>query len=37
MTCDSDSFLLEHTLVALEHGQPVRERSWSRRIARDLT
>jgi uncharacterized protein len=37
MTCDSESFLLEHTLVALEHGQPVRERSWSKRISRDLT
>jgi uncharacterized protein len=37
MTCDGESFLLEHTLVALEHGQPVRERTWSKRIARDLT
>jgi putative CocE/NonD family hydrolase len=36
MTCDGESFLLEHTLVAFEHGQPVRERTWSKRIARDL-
>jgi putative CocE/NonD family hydrolase len=36
MTCDRESFLLEHTLTAVERGQPVRERSWSKRIPRDL-
>jgi putative CocE/NonD family hydrolase len=36
MTCDAGSFLLEHRLTATEHGQPVRERSWERRIPRDL-
>jgi hypothetical protein len=36
MTCDHDSFLLEHWLVATEAGREVRSRTWSKRIARDL-
>ena len=36
MTCDAESFLLEHTLTATEHGESVRERTWTRRIPRDL-
>jgi len=36
MTCDHDSFLLEHWLVATEAGREVRSRTWSKRIPRDL-
>ena len=36
MSCDEDSFLLEHRLEAREHGEIVRERTWSKRIRRDL-
>jgi uncharacterized protein len=36
MTCDRDSFLLEHRLFATEAGCEVRERTWSKRIPRDL-
>jgi hypothetical protein len=36
MICDAASFVLEHHLTATEHGQPVRERTWERRIPRDL-
>jgi len=36
MTCDRDSFLLEHWLVATEAGREVRSRAWSKRIPRDL-
>ena len=36
MTCDASDFVLEHRLIASEHGQPVRERTWSKRIPRDL-
>jgi putative CocE/NonD family hydrolase len=36
MTCDRDSFLLEHELTATERGEPVRERTWTKRIPRDL-
>jgi hypothetical protein len=36
MTCDRDSFLLEHRLVATEGGREVRSRTWSKRIPRDL-
>jgi uncharacterized protein len=36
MTCDRDSFLLEHRLIATEAGREVRERTWSKRIPRDL-
>jgi putative CocE/NonD family hydrolase len=36
MTCDAVSFTLEHRLEAREHGEVVRERTWSRSIPRDL-
>jgi hypothetical protein len=36
MTCDAASFTLEHRLEAREHGEVVRERTWSRSIPRDL-
>jgi len=36
MTCDRDSFLLEHWLVATGAGREVRSRAWSKRIPRDL-
>jgi hypothetical protein len=36
MTCDAESFVLEHRLEAREQGEPVRERAWSKRIPRDL-
>jgi hypothetical protein len=36
MTCDRESFLLEHTLLATERGETVRERRWTKRIPRDL-
>jgi uncharacterized protein len=36
MTCDGESFLLEHTLLATERGETVRERRWAKRIPRDL-
>jgi hypothetical protein len=36
MTCDHDSFLLEHRLVATEAGREVRSRAWSKRIPRGL-
>jgi putative CocE/NonD family hydrolase len=36
MSCNADSFLLEHRLEAREHGEVIRERTWSKRIRRDL-
>jgi putative CocE/NonD family hydrolase len=35
MTCDRDSFLLEHWLTTWESDEPVHERTWSRSIPRD--
>jgi hypothetical protein len=35
MTCDRDSFLLEHWLTTWENDEPVHERTWSRSIPRD--
>jgi uncharacterized protein len=36
MTGDAHDFVLEHRLIATEHGEPVRERTWTKRIPRDL-
>ena len=36
MTCDGNDFQLDHSLVASERGETVRERSWTTRIPRDL-
>jgi hypothetical protein len=37
MTCDRETFLLEHRLTTWQNDEPVHERTWSKSIPRDLT
>jgi uncharacterized protein len=37
MTCDRETFLLEHWLTTWQNDVPVHERTWSKSIRRDLT
>jgi len=36
MTCDAEAFQLDHSLLAIERGETVRERTWTKRIPREL-
>ena len=36
MTCDAEAFQLDHSLLATERGETVRERTWAKRIPREL-